>query len=237
MRRPVVRLARLSRAAGAPASGRGRAIGEVSRWGPAARRFSRATSRRCRPGVRACGLPPSTSFHRGRTCARDTPPGRPSSSRSRTSTGSCAARQSGSVATPRRPTSARRDPGVRPAVCYRRSRRRYGCRFDSLVCWSASLCLAAFRDTWRTRQATAERHFLYVAEPGIRNYVEYGGIGVLVFDMDAGLPVRAPDPDVRRRPREGAGQRQGHRRTRRLRPACMSRRSSASPPSTWRPTR
>jgi DNA-binding beta-propeller fold protein YncE len=31
-----------------------------------------------------------------------------------------------------------------------------------------------------------ERHFLYVAEPGIRNYVEYGGIGVLVFDMDNG---------------------------------------------------
>ena len=29
-----------------------------------------------------------------------------------------------------------------------------------------------------------ERHYLYVAEPGIRNYVEHGGIGVLVFDMD-----------------------------------------------------
>lgn len=32
----------------------------------------------------------------------------------------------------------------------------------------------------------AERHYLYVAEPGIRNYVEYGGIGVLVFDIDHG---------------------------------------------------
>lgn len=31
-----------------------------------------------------------------------------------------------------------------------------------------------------------ERHFLYVAEPGIRNYVEYGGIGVIVYDMDNG---------------------------------------------------
>jgi DNA-binding beta-propeller fold protein YncE len=30
------------------------------------------------------------------------------------------------------------------------------------------------------------RHFLYVAEPGIRNYVEYGGVGVLVYDIDAG---------------------------------------------------
>ena len=30
------------------------------------------------------------------------------------------------------------------------------------------------------------RHYLYVAEPGIRNYVEYGGVGVLVFDIDNG---------------------------------------------------
>lgn len=32
--------------------------------------------------------------------------------------------------------------------------------------------------------AAAERHFLYVAAPGIRNYLEFGGAGVLVFDMD-----------------------------------------------------
>ena len=31
-----------------------------------------------------------------------------------------------------------------------------------------------------------EHHYLYVAEPGIRNYVEYGGVGVLVYDIDAG---------------------------------------------------
>ncbi len=31
-----------------------------------------------------------------------------------------------------------------------------------------------------------ERHLLYVASPGIRNYVEYGGVGVLVFDMGNG---------------------------------------------------
>ena len=30
----------------------------------------------------------------------------------------------------------------------------------------------------------ASGRFLYVATPGIRNYVEYGGIGILVFDMD-----------------------------------------------------
>src|SRR5262245_20375423 len=33
----------------------------------------------------------------------------------------------------------------------------------------------------------AERHrYLYVAEPGIRNYLEYGGHGLLVFDIDQG---------------------------------------------------
>ena len=34
--------------------------------------------------------------------------------------------------------------------------------------------------------SNGERHFLYVAEPGVRNYVEYGGIGVIVYDMDNG---------------------------------------------------
>jgi DNA-binding beta-propeller fold protein YncE len=37
-----------------------------------------------------------------------------------------------------------------------------------------------------SRTANGEHHYLYVAEPGIRNYVEYGGVGVLVYDMDAG---------------------------------------------------
>jgi DNA-binding beta-propeller fold protein YncE len=31
-----------------------------------------------------------------------------------------------------------------------------------------------------------ERHFLYVAEPGVRDYVEWGGAGILVFDIDNG---------------------------------------------------
>ena len=35
-------------------------------------------------------------------------------------------------------------------------------------------------------EAAAERHLLYIAEPGIRNYVEYGGVGVLVYDIGAG---------------------------------------------------
>src|SRR5579872_6942743 len=32
--------------------------------------------------------------------------------------------------------------------------------------------------------AAADQHLLYVAEPGTRNYVEYGGVGILVFDID-----------------------------------------------------
>jgi len=32
----------------------------------------------------------------------------------------------------------------------------------------------------------SEQHFLYVASPGVRNYTEYGGVGVLVFDIDQG---------------------------------------------------
>ncbi len=32
----------------------------------------------------------------------------------------------------------------------------------------------------------AERRLLYVAVPGIRNYLEYGGHGLLVFDIDHG---------------------------------------------------
>jgi len=34
--------------------------------------------------------------------------------------------------------------------------------------------------------AGRERRLLYVASPGIRNYTEFGGVGVLVFDVDDG---------------------------------------------------
>ena len=60
--------------------------------------------------------------------------------------------------------------------------------------WLLPLCLllglAPVPDT--------EHHYLYVAEPGIRNYVEYGGVGVLVFDMDNGYRFvrRIPSEDV-----------------------------------------
>jgi DNA-binding beta-propeller fold protein YncE len=31
---------------------------------------------------------------------------------------------------------------------------------------------------------TGTHHYLYVASPGTRNYVEYGGVGILVYDID-----------------------------------------------------
>ena len=44
----------------------------------------------------------------------------------------------------------------------------------------------------------AEQHLLYVASPGTRNYVEYGGVGILVFDIDNGYKFvrRIPTWDV-----------------------------------------
>lgn len=56
-----------------------------------------------------------------------------------------------------------------------------------LIC----LCLAAW--AWRPDMRTPgedsvarAKKFLYVAVPGIRNYLEYGGHGILVYDVDAG---------------------------------------------------
>ena len=37
--------------------------------------------------------------------------------------------------------------------------------------------------------AQHETHRLYVAVPGIRNELQYGGVGILVFDMDAGYKL------------------------------------------------
>jgi DNA-binding beta-propeller fold protein YncE len=48
-------------------------------------------------------------------------------------------------------------------------------------------------------EARAEKRYLYVASPGVRNYLEYGGHGVLVFDIDNGHAF------VRRIPTRGLG--------------------------------
>jgi DNA-binding beta-propeller fold protein YncE len=53
------------------------------------------------------------------------------------------------------------------------------------VLLGALLVHAGFTDRARAADPTTEeRHFLYVAAPGIRNYLEFGGAGILVFDMD-----------------------------------------------------
>lgn len=44
----------------------------------------------------------------------------------------------------------------------------------------------------------ADQHLLYVANPGTRNYTEYGGVGISVFDIDKGYKFvrRIPTWDV-----------------------------------------
>ncbi len=36
------------------------------------------------------------------------------------------------------------------------------------------------------QEKPAQRHLLYVVAPGIRNYIEFGGAGILIFDIDKG---------------------------------------------------
>jgi DNA-binding beta-propeller fold protein YncE len=57
-------------------------------------------------------------------------------------------------------------------------------RFATLCLVGLSLVAAAPRGSDVGAAPAGERHYLYVAEPGIRNYVEYGGVGLLVYDMD-----------------------------------------------------
>ena len=66
--------------------------------------------------------------------------------------------------------------------------------FGVLLCFLASAALLHSQ----APHDTGERHLLYVAVPGIRNYVEYGGVGILVYDIDAGhkFVKRIPTWDV-----------------------------------------
>src|SRR3954452_9627540 len=56
---------------------------------------------------------------------------------------------------------------------------RYFLQILTVALLAASISPAPIR-------AAAEQHLLYVASPGTRNYVEYGGVGILVFDTDNG---------------------------------------------------
>ena len=55
-----------------------------------------------------------------------------------------------------------------------------------LVAIACLFVLAVMGGQRRVSAEGSERHLLYVAVPGIRNEVKWGGIGILVFDMDHG---------------------------------------------------
>ena len=84
---------------------------------------------------------------------------------------------------------------------------------------AVALCALAILGSATAWSQAGERHFLYVAEPGIRNYVEYGGVGVLVYDMDAGhrFVKRIPTfPEVAGQPPENVKGVAAHAATARL---------------------
>lgn len=61
-----------------------------------------------------------------------------------------------------------------------------------LIFFCLSSILFSCATSWRkisstgNRNAPAVHRYLYVATPGIRNYLEYGGHGILVYDIDNG---------------------------------------------------
>src|SRR5215510_11029593 len=57
-------------------------------------------------------------------------------------------------------------------------------RFAIVV--SFALALIVIQGSVKHETAAEEKHLLYVASPGIRNYVEFGGVGILVYDIAAG---------------------------------------------------
>jgi DNA-binding beta-propeller fold protein YncE len=74
----------------------------------------------------------------------------------------------------------------------------------SLTAWFILACGLAGR-TSAADETEPVRRFLYVAVPGIRNYLEFGGHGLIVFDIDAGhkfvrrIPIGGLDEEVKPR--------------------------------------
>lgn len=64
---------------------------------------------------------------------------------------------------------------------------------------AALLALAALCRLPGLQAARGEQRLLYVAVPGIRNYVDWGGVGILVYDIDHGhtLLKRIPTMEVK----------------------------------------
>ena len=55
--------------------------------------------------------------------------------------------------------------------------------FFAIVFTSARMVIHA---SSKKQTAAPVKHYLYVAVPGIRDYLGYGGHGILVFDIDNG---------------------------------------------------
>src|SRR5260370_39899760 len=67
-----------------------------------------------------------------------------------------------------------------------------------VICLLFLLAPTILSESRQLRAADGEKHLVYVAVPGIRNYVEYGGVGILVYDIGAGhkFVKRIPTWDV-----------------------------------------
>ena len=61
------------------------------------------------------------------------------------------------------------------------------CHFASMKALACLLLAGSALLSDSLRAAEGEKHLLYVAEPGIQNLLQYGGHGVIVFDMDHGF--------------------------------------------------
>src|SRR6266581_6627814 len=58
--------------------------------------------------------------------------------------------------------------------------------FLRICCAALMVAFGAGRSAAADKEPAAERNLLYVAAPGIRDYLEYGGHGILIFDINAG---------------------------------------------------
>src|SRR5260370_26069027 len=98
-----------------------------------------------------------------------------------------------------------------------------------VICLLFLLAPTILSESRQLRAADGEKHLLYVAVPGIRNYVEYGGVGILGYDIGAGhkFVKRIPTWDVP----PGRGPRTGRAMPARARAANLSPATrSALPP-------
>src|SRR5689334_12571685 len=75
-----------------------------------------------------------------------------------------------------------------------------GRKASRLVLFAVCLLVAALRP----QAAEADQHRLYVAVPGIRNEVGWGGVGILVYDMDHGHRLLKRIPTLEMKPGQEA---------------------------------